>query len=114
MGSFLGLRVSQYGGDIASLFLALLFVALSWESLELAIEIGKMGSDLAYWKGGYEHLSNRLLGDPLMMIYGGMLSRAWRDLWMWFTGLSLIWIMVNAFSEKSMSVQEFLLDYFWG
>lgn len=52
--------------------LVVLLLALSWEAAELAMESGWFGQAIANWKRGYEHWGNRFVGDPALVLLGGL------------------------------------------
>ncbi len=61
-----------------SAFLLILSLAFIWEFLEYGLEKGIAGYSVAYWFQGQEHWSNRLLGDPVMMLAGYIFSLNYR------------------------------------
>jgi len=88
---------------------AVLIVALSWEGLELLMEYGNMGTAISAWKGGYEHWGNRLIGDPLMVMVGGLIARKNHQIWKYALIYCIVWFSLNAISSDSMSIQRVLL-----
>lgn len=89
-----------------ALFGALL--ALSWEAAELAMEAGWFGAAISHWKDGFEHWSNRLFGDPLMVTSGCLVARRFRHAWKIVLPPAGIWLLFNLTSPSSMTIQRLL------
>jgi hypothetical protein len=88
--------------------LIVLVLALSWEATELAMESGLFGQAIMNWKNGYEHWTNRFVGDPLLVILGGLLTRRYKSAWKWALVPASMWLIVNIASPNSMSIQRLL------
>lgn len=82
--------------------------ALIWEATELAMEAGWCSQAVANWKHGFEHWSNRFVGDPLMVTSGGLITRRYKSAWKWILVPATIWLIANLASPNSMSVQNFI------
>ena len=89
-----------------ALFGALL--ALSWEAAELAMEAGWFGAAISHWKDGFEHWSNRLFGDPLMVTSGCLVARRFGHAWKIVLVPAGIWLLINVTSPSSMTIQRLL------
>ena len=85
-----------------------LAVALVWEATELAMEAGWFGAAISTWKDGFEHWSNRLVGDPLMVTSGGLIGRRYSAAWKIVVAPAGIWLLLNLASPSSMSIQRLL------
>lgn len=88
--------------------LLILVIALSWEVTELAMESGLFGQAVAHWKRGFEHWSNRFIGDPGLVILGGLLARRFKSAWKWVLVPVSVWLVANIASPDSMSIQQLL------
>ena len=89
-----------------ALFGALL--ALSWEAAELAMEAGLFGAAISHWKDGFEHWSNRLFGDPLMVTSGCVVARRFRHAWKIVLVPAGTGSLINVTSPSSMTIQRLL------
>ena len=88
---------------------AMLFVALAWEGLEILMEAGEMGITISVWKGGFEHWGNRLIGDPLVVTLGGLISRKNHRFWKYALIYCISWLALNVVMPDSMYIQRILL-----
>ena len=88
--------------------LALLILALSWEAVELTMESGLFGQAVSHWKRGFEHWGNRFIGDPSLVVLGGLLARRFKSLWKWALIPASVWLFTNVIAPNSMTVQELL------
>lgn len=70
--------------------LFLFFLALTWEVVELALEINIFERIVIDWRGDHEHWSNRFLSDPLLLLIGGDLACRYPKLWK----ISLVLIII--------------------
>ena len=86
--------------------LFVLLLALDWEATELSMEAGWFGGAIASWKGGYEHWANRFVGDPLMVVLGGMFSRKFKFAWIGALVPVAVWQIINVASPHSMHIQQ--------
>ncbi len=86
----------------------ILLLALVWEAAELAMEAGWFGAAISTWKDGFEHWSNRLVGDPLMVSTGGLVGRRYAHAWKIVLLPATLWLLVNVASPSSMSIQRLL------
>jgi len=87
----------------------MLMLALSWEATELAMESGLFGQAVSHWKRGFEHWGNRFIGDPSMVVLGGLLARRFKSAWKWVLLPTCAWLIANIASPNSMSIQQLLL-----
>ena len=112
-GIFIGILLSKSprtrSMSVRTLLLITLLLALCWESIELAMEIGYFGSDIAVWKGGIEHWGNRFLGDPLMVALGSLISRRFSHAWKIALVPMALWLFFNFTAPHSMFIQRFLI-----
>lgn len=88
--------------------LLMLVLALSWEATELSMEAGLFGQAVSNWKHGFEHWGNRFIGDPSMVILGGLLARRFKSAWKWVLIPAAVWLVANIASPNSMSIQQLL------
>ncbi|MDP2586352.1 MAG: hypothetical protein Q8P32_01070 [Candidatus Komeilibacteria bacterium] len=88
--------------------LVILLVALSWEAVELALEIGFFGQTALQWKHGYEHWGNRMIGDPAMVMLGSVIAPKLKSFWRWILVLAAIWLFGNIAAPNSMVIQNWL------
>ncbi len=107
IGSFL-YRIPNVANDTRRFIALTLVTALSWEAVELAMEGGAVGLAVTAWKHGYEHSANRLIGDPLLVLFGTLLARKHTSAWKWALILAGLWLIVNVSSPNSMSIQNYL------
>ena len=83
-------------------------LALCWETTELAMEAGFFGQVVEYWKAGFEHWSNRLLGDPFIVTSGALMARRFPRLWKIVLLPATAWLLINVISPNSMYIQHLL------
>jgi len=99
-----------YGGvaskSLRDFALVVLLLALSWEAAELAMESGWFSQTVATWKRGYEHWGNRFVGDPTLVILGGMVTRRFKSCWKIVLIPCIVWLIVNIALPHSMSVNQ--------
>jgi hypothetical protein len=93
----------------AKFFVIVFLLALSWEEVELSMEIGFWGQAIACWKKGYEHWGNRFFGDIPLVVVGSVLATKFQNLWKIVVIPSLLWLTVNVISPHSMHVQQVFL-----
>jgi hypothetical protein len=86
-----------------------LLVEFIWEVAELFMEAGCFGQRIAAWKGGFEHWSNRLVGDPLAVFLGVLLAKRFPSSWKIALFPAAIWLGTNITYKSSMFIQHFLL-----
>ena len=91
-----------------SFLLFSVLLALCWEAAELAMEAGWLGAAISDWKDGFEHWSNRLLGDPLMVSSGSLIGRRYSRAWKIVLAPVAIWLLLNVTSPSSMYIQRLL------
>ncbi len=113
IGSFFLLRplrpteewpVFFFRARISTLFV----LAIVWETAEVMMEAGFFGSAISHWKHGFEHWGNRFIGDPLMVVLGGVFAEKFPNAWKWGLAFAVVWLVVNVASPHSMAVQEWL------
>lgn len=83
-------------------------IALSWEAAELAMEAGVFGAGVSRWKDGFEHWSNRLVGDPLLVVCGALVARRFAYAWKIAMAPASVWLLVNVASPSSMYIQRLI------
>jgi hypothetical protein len=71
-------------------FVVLLALNYMWEALEHYLEEGVAGEAVAYWFYGVEHVLNRMVSDPLMVMLG------WATIMLYFK-----YIQKNDYNKKS-------------
>ena len=77
--------------------IGVLLLAYLWESLEHYFETGLLGSGVEYWFQGVEFWPNRLITDPLMLVFGYYLAKRFPAMVWPARGLSLLWLVVHLF-----------------
>lgn len=89
---------SQYeNGIISAPLLLILTFAYGWELLELGLESGFAGQQVAYWFQGQENWFNRLFSDPLLVLGGYLLGERFQPL-VWPARIVLIaWLSLFVF-----------------
>jgi len=86
-----------------------LFLAYLWETFEHYLETGLIGSAVEYWFQGVEFWPNRLIADPLILLFGYLVAKKWSFLVWPAMFLSLVWLFVHIFIlPHSMYLQEVL------
>ena len=90
--------------------LALLMADYAWEAVELAMELGATGSGVSHWKQGFEHWSNRLIGDPGAVLLGGLVQQYYPNAWRYAVGPWIIWGLLNYRAADSMYIQNLLFN----
>lgn len=88
--------------------LVILLVALSWEAIELSIEIGFFGQTASQWKRGFEHWGNRFIGDPAMVMLGSIIAPKLKSVWKWVLVSAAVWLIANIAAPNSMVIQHWL------
>ncbi len=84
-----------------------LLLAFAWETLEHYLETGLAGQRVEYWFQGVEFWANRLIADPLALVLGYYIVRAYPKLVNPARILSMIWLVVHVFVFKhSMYLHE--------
>lgn len=86
--------------------LVMLLCSLLWEAAELSMEAGAFGEAVMLWKRGFEHWGNRFVGDPLMVVSGGLAARHYASAWKFVLLPAGLWFAINVACPSSMSVQE--------
>lgn len=74
-----------------------LLLAYAWEAWEHYFEIGLAGETVAYWFQGVEFWGNRLITDPLMLVFGYWIAKRWHRLVIPARIFSLVWVVVHVF-----------------
>ncbi|MFA5130630.1 MAG: hypothetical protein WC477_07025 [Patescibacteria group bacterium] len=103
----IAIRIASLGLWREKLGMILLF-EICWEALELSMESGYFGQTIAQWKGGFEHWSNRLIGDPLMVIIGALVAKKFSSAWKIIFIPATLWLLLNISYSSSMHVQHAL------
>jgi len=83
----------KYKYDIILVALA----AFIWETVEHYLETGIAGELVEYWFQGVEFWPNRLISDPLMLVFGYLLVKKYPRLVWPARVLSVIWLIVHIF-----------------
>jgi len=84
--------------------------ASGWEILELTIEHLSQGATLFIWLNGNEHWANRLIGDYVMFVLGGLLGFKMKSAWKFSIILLLLLLAANALLPSSMYLQEIIFN----
>ncbi|MBT4315335.1 MAG: UbiA family prenyltransferase [Candidatus Magasanikbacteria bacterium] len=98
--------------NIKKLLLVIFAIAYSWELAEFLMESGVFGIAISDWKRGFEHWSNRLIADPLLVLLGGFISTKKQNLWKWLLVPWAVWGLANYLASNSMFIQEYILRIF--
>ncbi|MBR9699971.1 hypothetical protein GOV09_05935 [Candidatus Woesearchaeota archaeon] len=77
--------------------IVVLFVAYLWEAVEHYMETGLLGGAVEFWFQGVEIWTNRLVADPLMLVFGYMLAVKYPFLVWPARILSLLWLITHIF-----------------
>lgn len=107
-GVILGAILLSYLKQKRELIPIVLAAALFWEFVELTMEFGFFSQAVTVWKGGFEHWSNRFIGDPLMMVAGALLAKVFPGAWKVVIIPAAIWFLINILSPDSMHIQHWL------
>ena len=108
LGSIL-LRIKLFSlASWQELALTAFFLAICWEITELVMENGLFGMAIAHWKDGFEHWSNRMFSDPLMVTSGALIARSFSQSWEIILLPVIIWLLINLASPSSMYIQRLL------
>ena len=109
IGTVLLYFYSRVLNNLKELIWVVLTIAFGWEIIELAMESGIFGGAIAHWKDGFEHWGNRLIGDPLMFVLGGVVASYIPFSWKLAAAPASLWFIVNVVSPTSMYIQHLLL-----
>lgn len=93
-------------------YIYVLYVALCWEAVEYAMELGWFGQGIATWKGSIEYWGNRLIGDPLMVTLGAFIALRFEKSWRLVFVPAALWLLINVAAPHSMYVQRLLFELF--
>ncbi len=74
-----------------------LFLAYIWETIEHYLETGVAGEVVANWFQGVEFWPNRIISDPLMLVFGYLIAKKYPKLVIPARILSVIWLIVHIF-----------------
>lgn len=74
-----------------------LLFAFLWETIEHYLEIWLAWESVMFWFQGVEHWGNRIIFDPLMLIFWYLLARKYKKIVAPARFLSLIWLLVHIF-----------------
>ena len=88
--------------------LVIFLITICWEAVELAIEAGVLGQVITHWKGGFEHWSNRFIGDPGAVVLGALIARRFIHAWKIVLLPVVAWAVVSVLSPNSMYIQQVL------
>jgi len=80
---------------IAHGYFFVLSFAYCWEALEFALEAGVAGPAVGFWLQGHEHLVNRIITDPALVLMGYWFSNTHAPWIFWPSRVALlIWSWV--------------------
>jgi hypothetical protein len=86
-----------------------LWIAFMWEAVEHYLETGLLGFKVEYWFQGVEFWGNRLLADPLLLLFGYWIAKRYPKYVLPARILSAIWLVVHIFLfPDSMYLQRVL------
>jgi hypothetical protein len=86
-----------------------LWIAFMWEAVEHYLETGLLGFKVEYWFQGVEFWGNRLLADPLLLLFGYWIAKRYPKYVLPARILSAIWLLVHIFLfPDSMYLQRVL------
>lgn len=77
--------------------MGVLFLAYIWETIEHYLEVGLGGQWLQYWFQGVEFWPNRIIADPLMLVFGYMIAKRYPQLVIPARIFSVVWLAVHLF-----------------
>jgi hypothetical protein len=77
--------------------IGVLFLAYLWETIEIYLEMGLLGSHVEYWFFGVEFWANRIIFDPLALVLGYIIVKRYPQLLIPARILSAIWLFVHIF-----------------
>lgn len=86
--------------------------AYVFEALELWLEIGGAGEKIATWLHSLEHWSNRLVADPMALLFGMLVSRRYPRSRLIAFGFIVIWIVTQGLSPHCMYINDLFLTWF--
>ncbi|MBU1558077.1 hypothetical protein KKC45_03890 [Patescibacteria group bacterium] len=70
----------------------ILFIALTWEAVEIYLETGVVFEN---WKN-FEHWTNRIITDPLMILLGGAVGYLIKESWRIAVIPAIMWLVIKA------------------
>ena len=106
-GFVIGTAVTKRGQGVR--WWRILLGAVIWEAWEWSMEMGSIGSHMAYWFHGQEHWSNRLLSDPALYVIGSLIGARHPHLRSRMMLFSFSWIGMNLLAPHSMWFQDYLM-----
>ncbi len=74
-----------------------LCIAYVWETIEHYLETGLAGDAVAFWFQGVEMWGNRIITDPLMLVFGYWIAKKWNRLILPARILSIAWLFIHVF-----------------
>jgi hypothetical protein len=77
--------------------IGVLFLAYLWETVEHYLEVGLAGPVVEYWFQGVEFWPNRIIFDPLMLVFGYLIAKKYPKLVKPARICSLLWLVVHIF-----------------
>jgi len=87
----------------------IMFLAYLWETLEHYLEGGLAGSAVEYWFQGVEFWPNRLITDPLMMLFGYLIALKYPAAVIPARILAVTWLLIHIFVfPHSMYLHNFI------
>ena len=89
--------------------LTVLFLSFLWEATEHYFEVGLLGAKVEYWFQGVEAWMNRPISDPLLVLFGYLLSLRAPNFILYARLLSLTFLIIHIFYfPHSMYLHEIL------
>jgi len=87
---------------------AMIYFIFSWEIYELFAETNGFGPLITTWKDGFEHWSNRLISDPLLVLIGGVTQRNFNSKKLLRVAIiyTSLWAFINVLAPTCMYIQE--------
>jgi len=86
-----------------------LIAAYLWETIEHYLEAGIAGQAVEYWFQGIEYWPNRIISDPLMMIFGYYVIKQYPNLFIPARIICFSWLFIHIFIfPHCMYLQELL------
>ncbi|MBU0760121.1 MAG: hypothetical protein KJ600_01195 [Nanoarchaeota archaeon] len=79
------------------IIISTLLIAFLWEILEYSFEIGIFGSTISNWFYAVEFLPNRLIIDPLTVLFGGIIAIKKPKLGIPSAVLAMIFLLIHIF-----------------
>jgi hypothetical protein len=86
-----------------------LFAAYVWETIEHYLETGLAGDSVMNWFQGVEFWPNRIIADPLMLVFGYLIAKRYPKLVIPARFFSISWLLIHIFVfPDSMYLHTFI------